>query len=381
MLFALTLLALPALIIWLAARIPALDRIGVVPLTFAIGFALALSLDLSAFTEMQTTVQEVSVALALPLILFAANLRRALTEAHGAGLAMALSLISVCIASLLGVLLFQGRIVDLPQVAGMAVGAYTGSGVNMGAIKSATGASDALFLTMVTYDIVFSIGYMMVILLVGQRLAGLILPPFVPHAETDHAANAAHIADDSAHGYARLIERSGLLGSALAFGAAALCVGVAVVLAGLLPEAWSGTATILLITTFGLLGAFVPRLHTSPTSFHLGMYLILIFCLSSATLLDLSVLTGMNWALGGYFAFILLGAMALHALLCRLFGIDRDTYLVASGAAIMSVPFIPVICGALRNRSLLVPGIAIAILGYAVGNYLGVFVAELAGAL
>jgi len=42
----------------------------------------------------------------------------------------------------------------------------------------------------------------------------------------------------------------------------------------------------------------------------------------------------------------------------------------------MSVPFIPVIAGALKNRELLLPGFAAAILGYAAGNYIGVFVAN-----
>jgi len=41
----------------------------------------------------------------------------------------------------------------------------------------------------------------------------------------------------------------------------------------------------------------------------------------------------------------------------------------------MSVPFIPVIAGAIKNKEIIVPGFAAAILGYVVGNYLGVSVA------
>jgi uncharacterized membrane protein len=47
----------------------------------------------------------------------------------------------------------------------------------------------------------------------------------------------------------------------------------------------------------------------------------------------------------------------------------------------MSVPFIPVIAGALKNREILLPGFAAAIIGYAVGNYLGIIVANVSRGL
>ena len=48
-----------------------------------------------------------------------------------------------------------------------------------------------------------------------------------------------------------------------------------------------------------------------------------------------------------YIATIMIGSMLLQAILCRIFKIDVDTFLISSSAAIMSVPFIPVISGAL----------------------------------
>jgi len=68
------------------------------------------------------------------------------------------------------------------------------------------------------------------------------------------------------------------------------------------------------------------------------------------------------------------GSLCLQAVLCKLFKVDTDTFLITSSAAIMSVPFIPVIAGALKNREILLPGFAAAIIGYAVGNYLGILV-------
>lgn len=377
MMFLIFLLA-PLVVIWLAQRIPVLDRIGVVPLTFLAGFLVAIAFDLRGLAAAQSTVAEVSVALALPLIIFAANIRKALRDAQGALTAVVLAFVAVVAVSLIGVPLFAAHVAKLWQVAGMAVGAYTGSGVNMGAIKTAIQADESVFLTMITYDIVFSVVYMLVVVLAGQRLAGLLLRPYSgPAGETQDAA-LAHLADDSAAAYRRLLDRSGWAGSGLVLLASAAVVGIAVGLSKLFSPAAGSVVTILAITTLGLVGSTIPQLHRVRTSFHMGMYLILVFCFASATMLDTRIFTRMDWALGGYFLFVIFGSMALHMVLCRLFDIDRDTFLIASGAAIMSVPFIPVITGALKNRALLVPGIAVGILGYAVGNYLGVMVATLA---
>lgn len=378
MIFLISMLVIPALLILLSQRVSVLDKIGVVVLAFGLGFVIALigGDSLSGVRNTQTTVSEVAVALALPLILFSANLAKALRDARQAVLAMGLALVSVAVASIVGALVFSDAVADIWQVAGMAVGAYTGSGVNLAAVKTAIGGSEDVFLTMVTYDIVFSALFMLVVLSLGQRLAGLVLPAYVPKGDGGADSALAHLASDSARDYNVLVARAHLAGLLIALLASALCVGAAVLLSSLLPETVASTATILLITTFGLLGSFVPALHKIKASFHLGMYFILIFCLTSATMLDTSIFVDMDWSLGGYFLSLLIGAMIVLALLCRLFGIDRDTYLIAAGASVMSVPFIPVIAGALKNRELLVPGIAIAIIGYAVGNYLGVIIAH-----
>jgi len=57
--------------------------------------------------------------------------------------------------------------------------------------------------------------------------------------------------------------------------------------------------------------------------------------------------------------------------------VDRDTMMISSTAAICSPPFVGMVAGALGNRALIAPGIAAGILGYAMGNYLGVMASRL----
>lgn len=385
MIFAILMILLPAIVILLCQKNSFLDRVGVVVLAFGLGFLIAIFgglfevIDFEALRPVQTSISEISVALALPMIVFSTSLRKALKDAKGALFAMFLAMGSVALISFLASFLFADQVAQIWQVSGMAVGAYTGGGVNLGAVKTAIGGDESIFLTMITYDIVFSALFMMVVLAFGQKAAGLVLRTYVfkEAGEVDTTSEMDHLANESAHGYSVLTERKSIVGSLIVFLSAAVCVGASVALASLAPESMSSVVTIILITTFGILGSFLPFLHNTRSSFHLGMYLILIFCLTSATMLDTAIFTNMDWWLGAYFISILAGSMMLLAALCRLFDVDRDTYLIASGASIMSVPFIPVIAGALKNREILIPGIAIAIIGYALGNYLGILVATL----
>jgi uncharacterized membrane protein len=59
-----------------------------------------------------------------------------------------------------------------------------------------------------------------------------------------------------------------------------------------------------------------------------------------------------------------------------LFKVDSDTMIVTSTALICSPPFVPVIAGAIRNRQVIISGLTVGILGYAIGNYLGYLVAQ-----
>ncbi len=136
------------------------------------------------------------------------------------------------------------------------------------------------------------------------------------------------------------------------------------------------TAVIITITTLGIISSFIPWIRKLENSFQLGMYLVLIFCFTMGTMTDMSIIINLDYSLAGYIIFVLMGSMILQLILCRVFKVDTDTYLITSSAAIMSVPFIPVIAGALKNRELLLPGFAAAILGYAAGNYIGIFVAN-----
>jgi uncharacterized membrane protein len=389
MLLVLAYLLIPALIVIACQRFPILDKLGAVVLSFGLGIAIAAGLDLTLLFEadtiaaVQKDVSEISIAIALPMLLFSINVKSALNMAGDTMKGMALALLSVIVISTAGAIIFADQVADVWQVAGMSVGAYTGGGPNMAAIKTAIDGKESIFVTMVTYDILFSAIYLVFVMTLGQRVFGLFLNKYEPKNEAGDIdyAGMEHLADETANGYKKLVNVKLLPQTFAALLTSGVVVGLALFIASLVPETYKSTTTIVGITSLGLAASFIPQVRNLANSFQLGMYLILVFCFTMGTMTDISIFTNIDLGLASYISFILIGSLVLQALLCKLFNVDTDTFLITSSAAIMSVPFIPVIAGALKNREILLPGFAAAILGYAVGNYLGIIVANVSKAL
>jgi uncharacterized membrane protein len=133
----------------------------------------------------------------------------------------------------------------------------------------------------------------------------------------------------------------------------------------------------LFITTLSLAASFVGAVRRLRYSFDAGMFLVLIFNVTIASMVDFGQLFNVDiYYISGYVAYSVFGSMLLHALLCKLFRVDADTFMVTSTAFINSPPFVPVTAAAIGNRQVILVGITVGIIGYAMGNYLGFTVAE-----
>ena len=157
-----------------------------------------------------------------------------------------------------------------------------------------------------------------------------------------------------------------------------MVLGASLALSGLFPEAHGDAVTILTITTLGIACSFIPGIRAIRKTFQAGMYLIYIFCLVVGSMANLKELfTRVNWTILVFVIFCIFGSLLLHALLCRIFKIDTDTMIITSTSAICSPPFVPVVANALKNREIILSGLYTGIIGYAIGNYLGISISYL----
>jgi uncharacterized membrane protein len=133
---------------------------------------------------------------------------------------------------------------------------------------------------------------------------------------------------------------------------------------------------ILSITTLGLALGTIKAISSIEKTFQLGMYFIIVFSLVIASMGNLRSMFQIDFLnLFMYVAFAIFGSIVVHVFLSFLFKVDSDTTIITITALTFSPPFVPVVSAALKNKEIIITGITSGIIGYALGNYLGVALA------
>lgn len=374
-LVALFYLITPALVIYFTGRFLFLRKIGNVVLVYIIGLIFGnIGLLGTGQADMQSKFTIVSILLSLPLLLSGLNFVSWTKMAPKSLVSLLLGVVSVFVIVMGGYFLFGHLIPEAWKVTGLLVGVYTGGTPNLASIKAALGVDVNVYLMIHTSDLIFSGAYLLFLMSIGKVL----FKKWLPFGYTYKGKMEARSIEMSKNeDYSNFFKTYNLLPTFGVFGVSLLIVGVGALLSLLVSEQYSDMVAILTITTLGIAISFVPRLRRAPKSYELGMYLILVFSLVVASMADLKKLSADAMPIFLYISFTISLSLMLHLLLSRVFKVDADTMIITSTALICSPPFVPVIAGALNNRSIIISGLTIGIVGYAVGNYLGVFTALL----
>lgn len=391
--FALLVLAcllLPAVIIRLCMKFPFVSKIGPVIVCYAVGMAIGAIVPSSeGIAAAQDGITSATVALALPLLLFSMNLREWRAIAGRATLSMILAVFSVIVVVVAGFMFLRHGVPAAWQLGGMAVGLYTGGTPNLAALRTALGVDADLYVAMHTYDAVIGLLYILFAVSLARPLFSRFLPRFVGEGAgaTEVAAPTEgiagdHLATDSLSAYDNMLRRPVMQPLFGALGVSIVIVGASVGLADLFPADFSDAVTILAITALAVGASFIPKVRQIPRTFPAGMYLIYVFCVAVGSMANFGQLVRhANVQLLGFVIFCVFGALFLHAALARMFNIDVDTVIITSVSAICSPPFVPVVAQSLGNPRIILSGLYTGIIGYAVGNFLGVAVAYFLRAL
>ena len=358
-------LLLPLLAIQLARRYRVIDWISPVLLAYAFGILWGNLPFVQVNSELAGAFTEISVPLAIPLLLFGTDFVRWVRNAGKAAIAYGLAIVSVLATALIAGLLFAPASDESWKAAGMLVGVYTGGTPNLLSIGLAVGISDESYILLNAADVVLSGVYLLVLLTIAKPVLSRFLPAY-----KDAVRFEGEIEEIKEIG-------TSWKGMAIAFLLSALIVAVSAGIALLLTGELAIAIVILSITTLAILASFVPRVRALEGSETLGNYFILLFAVAIGTLTDFSALISSGSTLFLFTALTLYGAILLHYALCALFRIDADTAIITSTAAVFGPPFIPPIAEALDNKDMLLTGLTTGLVGYAVGNYLGLGLAYL----
>lgn len=365
----------PLLVLHLCHRYRFVNKIGAIVIAYALGFILGnigILDKIAGVSKAQDLITTISIPLAIPLLLFSTDIRKWVRMAGKTLLSLVFALVAAVITVTAGFFIFKNHgIENLWDVSGLLIGLYTGGTPNLASIKLALGADETHYMLVATYDVVIGAFHLLFVMTIAQRLFLKFLPPYkYLDASTAHMGSF-----DGEDPYWGMLKKKMVIPLLKALGIAVIIFGIGGAASLLVPQSSQMAIVILLITTLGIVASLIPSINKIEKSFELGMYLILIFCMVIASMADLSKISLSSLVIGGYVVMVIFGSMIIQALLSKLFKIDADTFIITSTAFICSPPFVPVVAGALKNREIIFSGLTVGIIGYAIGNYLGVLIA------
>lgn len=355
------------LLILLGQRTKVISILSPVVTSYIIGIIFANIPGITPNAQVAKMATEVSVPLAIPLLLFGTDFIRWFRLAKTTVISFILICISVCIMSFVVSMGFKDTLDNFWQIGGMLVGVYTGGTPNMTAIGLSLGVADEVFILMNGADLILGAGYLLFILTVGCRIMSWFLPPF-KSSNSDVDINVMKNWD-------RLSSSNKAINSVLLVLMSGVILGISLGLSHLVYAKEHAAFIILVITTLGIGASFIKKIRDFKGSYEVGQYLLLVFCAGIGSMANIQELINGSWVYVAFFAMVMFGSIILHVFLCKIFKIDRDTTIITSMAGIFGPPFVGPVAEVLKNREIIVSGLTSGLVGYAVGNYLGIAMA------
>ena len=364
---------LPAGVVWLCNRVSLLGKLGPIMVLYAVGMMLGnIPVITPYLAPLQEVLPNVMIPLAIPMMLYGCVFSR---REAGLQLKVAASgFLSVCVAVIVGYVLFGRNLEEGAEVGGIISGMYTGGTLNAAALQAIFSIKSETYVLINSYDIIISFIYFVFLFSVGIKLFRILFGEGKQH-DTDQVVELEKIDKNPDR---QLLTREGMRQVAQIFAVTILIVALSAATTLLFDDSWFMVVFILMLTTLGVAASFVKRVQKLHLSYDVGMYFIYIFSLVIASMADFSSLdikAGINQL--AFMAFAVFVSLLLHALMCRLMRVDADSMMISSVAFINSPPFVPMAAVAMRNKKAVVTGLGAGILGYALGNHFGVLMEEL----
>ena len=375
------LIAVPWAVVRLSKRWTWIDKISPMTVLYIIGLAVANLIPdgnplFNIDQDINSLFSNIAVPLAIPLMLMGCDTSRwQLSKALKVFLS---GLVAVLIATIAGFFIFkpENDYRGFAQVCAVATGIYTGGIPNMGAIKQAVAMPNQTYHYITSYDLIVTGIYLLFIIFFGKTVFRRLLPQPRPTGNGD-----SRTAEDTAPEQGSESDRqkpfdgthwkTSLLAIAITLIIAAISYAVSLLFSS--DSSANMTVLILLLTTLAIAASFLPPMKRQQQSFDLGLYCVYVFCLAIATACDVRQMDiAGSLTILYYLGFIILGSLLLQILFARLLHIDGDSVMVCSVALINSPPFVPLAAALLGNRDIVILGISVGLLGYMLGNYLGI---------
>ncbi len=384
----------PIIIILLFNQYRWAQKIGTVILAYAVGIIIALlntafgflPLQGEAGAELLTTVQKnlmsVCVPLAIPLMLFNSDFKL-WTKSLPKTLAVLVGgVVSVAIAIVAGYFIFRtkdfGSAEEFKRVAVMMTGIYTGGTMNFAALGEMVHADPNTISITLAFEEIVTLPFIIFILAGGYKLFRKFLP-FKDETSIEDNINDKELMNSTFENYRGMLKLKTFGKMMLGLLLSILMLGVGVGLSMLIVGKINELVVILTITTLAIIASFSKKIRALPKTFELGMFFILIFSVVVASMFDVTKIDNSSLNIMWFILFVMVTSIVLHLIICKICKVSGDLFTVGHISLLCSPPFVPPVVEALGNRKVLISGIAIGLVGYAIGTYLGSLFATILG--
>jgi uncharacterized membrane protein len=367
---------IPAVVVWLEPRSRLVRTLSPVVLCYLLGIALGNQPWVAFSQELALGTCNVTVALAIPFLLFSVNLGSWLRLARPTVVSFVIVMFAAMAGATVSHLLLATHFDQSAGIAGMLVGVYVGGTPNMAAVGTGLGVRSETFVLLNAADMVVSFAYLLFLLTVAPRILGRT-------KDDKRASEGGQSFEPPGSGEAQEVRKrwgfemvkevagAGMLAAAI--------VGVSLGAGAVVPQSYRDAVIILAITTLAVAASGIRRVRSLDGTQEAGQFLLLVFCVAMGYTTDFVQLFSASPLILVYCGVTVFVAVTLHFVAASFLRIERDTIIITSAAGIFGPHMVGPVCLALKNREVLFSGIASGLVGYAVGNYLGIGVAWMLG--
>lgn len=304
------------------------------------------------------------VSLAIPLLLFKADIRKIFRESGKVIVTFAIASVATVIGAVLGFYLIDLGEIG-PKVAGVYTGGWIGGAVNFLAVSQVVEMTETEFTLSISASSVVSIlALMTLVAMPAMRWITRFIPTSFVDTMPDHEKQALR---ETQRPKIYLRHLSGSL--TLSFGICAVSAAIAGLIG--MPH-----VAILFVTLLTLLIAnFFPKMCDAlEGEFELGMLFMYIFFAMVGSSTNATAFIESAMSLFVYGMMIIIIHLCVLLIVAKLIKVDLAEAIIASGAALVGPAPTAAIAISQGWRSLITPGIMCGIFGYAIGTFIGVLV-------
>lgn len=329
------------------------------------------------------------VPLGIPLLLYNANIKKIWRESGKMLIMFLLSSIGTLLGVFLSFILLKNYIPDLYKMAAMMTGSYIGGGVNFAAMAQSFGTDSEWVSALVVADNLLMALYFFVLLAIPSIgfFRRKFIHPYIDEVEGRIDTKEGENLAKQYWGRKEISLRDIAFGVALSFVIVWISTEISNFLGSVIPtgnfildllNGFLGNKYLLITTFTVLLATFAPNFMSNiHGAQEIGTFLIYIFLVVIGVPASIELIVTRAPLLLLFTGIIVAINMIVSLILGKIFKFSIEEILVASNANIGGPTTAAAMAIAKGWNKLIGPSILAGILGYVIGNYLGIFMGNL----